>query len=424
MTRRAEKGTGTQGANAEARSLATLLAPLVAGMTTTRQQLLAWVQAAGLVALDAVFREEAATLAGPKGRHDPTRSHHHWGTTPRQLTFGGRRLSVACPRVRSRAGEEAILPSVAAFRREDPLTARVMEQLLLGVSTRGYAPSLEAPPAGTRSRATSKSAVSRRLVTQTRRQLAAQLAGRLDELDLVALFLDGVHVAGQTLIVALGVTAEGSKTPLGLRLGSTENAAVCTELLQELVTRGLRLDGRVLCVIDGGKGLRKALGDVLGTSAVIQRCQLHKQRNLLALVSKGHQAVVRTALRRAYRAGSAAAARRQLQALASWLEANSHPDAGASLREGLEETLTVLKLDLPPTLRRFFATTNCIENLVATLRHVARNVKRWRAGDMIHRWAGLGLLRAAARFRRIKGHRDLPRLASALRPTAADEAAA
>ena len=145
MTRRAEKGTGTLGANAEARTLATLLAPLVAGMTTTRQQLLAWVQAAGLVALDAVFREEAATLAGPKGRHDPTRSHHHWGTTPRQLTFGGRRLSVACPRVRSRAGEEAILPSVAAFRREDPLTARVMEQLVLGVSTRGYAPSLEAP---------------------------------------------------------------------------------------------------------------------------------------------------------------------------------------------------------------------------------------------------------------------------------------
>jgi len=240
----------------------------------------------------------------------------------------------------------------------------------------------------------------------------------------VALFLDGVHVAGQTLIVALGITAEGSKTPLGLRLGSTENAAVCTELLQALVTRGLRLDGRVLCVIDGGKGLRKALGEVLGTSAVIQRCQLHKQRNLLALVSKGHPAVVRTALRRAYRAGSAVAARRQLQARASWLEANSHPDAAASLREGLEETLTVLKLDLPPTLRRFFATTNCIENLVATLRHVARNVKRWRAGDMIHRWAGFGLLRAAARFRRIKGHRDLPRLVSALRPTAAAEAAA
>lgn len=424
MTKRTEKTGGTQGANTEATALARLLAPLVDGMTTTRHQLLTWVQSAGLVALDAVFREEAAALAGPKGRHEPTRTHHHWGATPRQLTFGGRQLSLSCPRVRSREGQEAALPSVRAFREKDPLTTRVMDQLLLGVSTRGYAASLEVAPAGTRSRATSKSAVSRRLVAATRTQLTAQLGRRLDELDLVALFLDGVHVAGQTLIVALGVAADGSKTPLGIRLGSTENAAICTELLQDLVTRGLRLDGRVLCVIDGGKGLRKALEDVLGTRAVIQRCQLHKQRNLLALVPHQRQPFVRAALRRAYRAASAAAARRQLQALASWLETNGHPDAAASLREGLEETLTVLKLELPSRLRRFFATTNCIENLIATLRHVTRNVKRWRAGDMIHRWAGLGLLRAAARFRRIKHHHELPHLVRVLRPDTSTEVAA
>jgi len=424
MTKRTEKTGGTQGANTEATALARLLAPLVDGMTTTRHQLLTWVQSAGLVALEAVFREEAAALAGPKGRHEPTRTHHHWGATPRQLTFGGRQLSLSCPRVRSREGQEAALPSVRAFREKDPLTTRVMDQLLLGVSTRGYAAGLEAAPAGTRSRATSKSAVSRRLVAATRTQFTAQLGRRLDELDLVALFLDGVHVAGQTLIVALGVAADGSKTPLGIRLGSTENAAICTELLQDLVTRGLRLDGRVLCVIDGGKGLRKALEDVLGTRAVIQRCQLHKQRNLLALVPHRRQPFVRAALRRAYRAASAAAARRQLQALASWLETNSHPDAAASLREGLEETVTVLKLELPSSLRRFFATTNCIENLIATLRHVTRNVKRWRAGDMIHRWAGLGLLRAAARFRRIKYHHELPHLVRALRPDTSTEVAA
>jgi putative transposase len=424
MTKRTEKTAGTQGANTEAAVVGKLLAPLVEGMTTTRHQLLTWVQSAGLVALEAVFREEAAVLAGPKGRHDPTRTHHHWGATPRQLTFGGRQLSLTCPRVRSRAGQEAALPSVRAFRATDPLTTRVMDQLLLGVSTRGYAASLEAAPVGTRSRATSKSAVSRRLVAATRAQLAGQLARRLDELDLVALFLDGVHVAGQTLIVALGVTVDGSKRPLGIRLGSTENAAVCTDLLQDLVTRGLRLDGRVLCVIDGGKGLRKALDDVLGTGAVIQRCQLHKQRNLLALIPQRRQPFVRAALRRAYRAASAAVTRRQLQILANWLEINGHPDAAASLREGLEETLTVLKLDLPPALRRFFATTNCIENLIATLRHVARNVKRWHAGDMIHRWAGLGLLRAAAGFRRIKHHRELPHLVRALRPETIAEAAA
>jgi transposase-like protein len=423
MIRRTEKTGRTQGANAEA-TLERLLAPLVAGMTTTRRQLLAWVQSAGLVALEAVFREEAAALAGPKGRHDPTRTHHHWGATPRQLTFGGRQLSLPCPRVRSRAGQEAALPSVLAFRETDPLTTRVMDQLLLGVSTRGYAASLEGAPAGTRSRATSKSAVSRRLVAATRTQLTAQLGRRLDELDLVALFLDGVHVAGQTLIVALGVAADGSKTPLGIRLGSTENAAICTELLQDLVSRGLRLDARLLCVIDGGKGVRKALEDVLGTQAVIQRCQLHKQRNLLALVPERRQPFVRAALGRAYHAASAAAARRQLQVLANWLDTNSHPDAAASLREGLEETLTVLKLELPSPLRRFFATTNCIENLIATLRHVTRNVKRWRAGDMIHRWAGLGLLRAAARFRRIKHHRELPHLVRALRPDTSAKVAA
>jgi putative transposase len=424
MTKRTEKTRGTQGATTETPTLARLLTPLVAGMTTTRQQLLTWVQSAGLVALEAVFREEAAAWAGPKGRHDPTRTHHHWGATPRQLTFGGRQLSVSCPRVRSRAGHEAVLPSVLAFRETDPLTARVMDQLLLGVSTRGYAASLEGAPAGTRSRATSKSAVSRRLVAATRTQLTAQLGRRLDEIDLVALFLDGVHVAGQTLIVALGVAADGRKCPLGIRLGSTENSAICTDLLHDLVTRGLRLDGRVLCVIDGGKGLRKALGDVLGTRAVIQRCQLHKQRNLLALVPQRRQPLVRAALRRAYRAASAAGARRQLQALAAWLESNGHPDAAASLREGLEETLTVLKLELPAPLRRFFATTNCIENLVATLRHVTRNVKRWRPGDMIHRWAGLGLFRAAARFRRIQHHRELPNLVRALRPDTSTEAAA
>ena len=208
---------------------------------------------------------------------------------------------------------------------------------------------------------------------------------------------------------------------VGLRI---ENAVVCTELLQDLLGRGLALDGRVLCVIDGGKGIRKALADVLGDAVVIQRCQLHKARNLAALVPQARQPYVRTALRRAYQAASAGAARRQLTALVAWLETNGHAAAAASLREGLGETLTVHKLGLPPRLRRFFATTNCIENLIGIVRHVTRNVKRWRDGTMIRRWVGLGLARAAARFRRIKGHRELATLATALRTGAASEAAA
>ena len=231
------------------------------------------------------------------------------------------------------------------------------------------------------------------------------------------------HVA--IIIRALnGAGVDGEKVPLGLRLGSTENAVVCTDLLQDLLARGLMITERVLCVIDGGKGLRKAVQDVLGTAAVIQRCQLHKARNLQALLPKPRQAHVRATLQRAYRAASADAARRQLKALGSWLESNGHVDAAASLREGLDETLTVLTLGLPPRLQRFFATTNCIENLIGTVRHVTRNVKRWRDGAMIRRWVGLGLGRAATRFRRIKGHRELDTLATALRKKGTSEAAA
>ena len=309
---------------------------------------------------------------------------------------------------------EATLPSVARFRERDPLTARMMQQLLAGVSTRQYDASLEARPSGRRTRGSSKSAVSRSVVRRTRQRLHEQLTRRLEGLEVVALFMDGVVVAQQTVIVVLGITRDGTKIPLGLRVGSTENAVVCTELLQDLLARGLPLDGRVLCVIDGGKGLRKALGDVLGDAAVIQRCQLHKGRNLDALVPKSRQAYVRAALRRAYQAASATMARRQLTALATWLERNGHAEAATSVREGLEETLTVLKLGLPPRLRRFFATTNCIENLIGTLRHVTRNIKRWRDGDMRRRWIGLGLLRAAERFRRIKRHGELDGLVTAL----------
>ena len=424
MTKRTGNAAATQAGNGTGGGLAEVLTPLIEGMTATRTHLLEWVHTLGVGALHAVFRAEAEALAGPKGQHQVDRTHHHWGCTATELTFGGRRIQVARPRVRSRAGQEAVLPAVAAWRARDPLTARVLEQILLGVSTRGYAGSLEAGPPGVRSRGTSKSAVSRTLGRRLTTTLAAQLEQRLDGIEVLALFLDGVVIAGQTVIVVLGLTCEGDKRPLGLRLGSTENAVVCTELLQDLLARGLPITERVLCVIDGGKGLRKAVQDVLGTAAVIQRCQIHKARNLQALLPKPRQAHVRATLRRAYRAASADAARRQLKALANWLESNGHVDAAASLREGLEETLTVLTLGLPTRLQRFFATTNCIENLIGTVRHVTRNVKRWRDGRMIRRWVGLALGRAATRFRRIKGHHELDALAKALHKNAPSEAAA
>ena len=263
---------------------------------------------------------------------------------------------------RSRARRRRF-PHFEAFREEDPLPERVLNQILVGVSTRGYESSLDKPAAQLKSRGTSKSAASRHLVSQTSKKLEEYLARRLEELELAALMMDGLEVAGQTVVVTLGITIDGTKVPLGIWLGSTENAPVCTALLQNLLERGLRIDESILCVIDGGKGIRKALLDVFGDLAVIQRCQLHKLRNLRSHLPKSRHAYVCQTMKQAYKSKSADKARKKLRALVSWLERNGYDEAAGSLREGMEETLTVLKLALPELLRKSLATTNAIENL-------------------------------------------------------------
>jgi transposase-like protein len=391
--------------------------PMVAGMAAAKQDLMAWVQDVGIEALKEVFEGDATAVAGPKGQHSKDRLNHRWGTTNTELPFGGRRIGLERPRVRSKSGQEVTLASVARFQAEDPLPERVLNQIVLGVSTRGYAASLESAPAGVRSRGTSKSAASRHLVERMGAKLRDYLARSLADVKLLVLMLDGIEVAGNTVVVALGITEDGTKTTLGLWQGSTENAALCTSLLQDLISRGLKIDGKILCVIDGGKGLRKAIDDVLGDLAVVQRCQLHKRRNLKAHLPEGRQRYVDRALRDAYRSGRADTARKRLRHLVSWLDSNGHEDAANSLREGMEETLTVLKLGLSETLQRSLASTNSIESTLGTVRRVSRNVKCWKAG-MVRRWVAMGLLTAQKRFRRIKGHRDLPRLIAALRSPA------
>lgn len=415
MKRRTDKGVKNQVGLSLVEQVGQRLLPLVAGIAATKQGLLEWVHDFGLKALDELMQDEAARIVGEKGKHRADRTHHYWGKTKSELTFGGRRISVEKPRVRSKDGREAALPALEEFRNRDPLSERVMNQLLLGVSTRGYDASLEPRPCGVNARGSSKSSASRSFVAKTRQRLSASVERRLDDVDLMALLIDGIEVARQTVVVALGITSDGTKVPLGLALGSTENAALCTSLLQGLLSRGLKIEDRVLCIIDGGKGIRKSLDDVFGDRAVIQRCQVHKQRNLREHLPETRHAYVLSTMREAYRAATADTARKKLRALVSWLETNGHEDAAASLREGLEETLTVVKLELPLALRRSLATTNSIENLVSSIRRVTRNVKRWRGGDMIRRWAGLGLFNAAKRFRRIKGYREMPKLVTALR---------
>jgi transposase-like protein len=402
-----------------------LLLPMVAGIAATKRDLMNWVHEVGLAALGEVLRGEAEAIVGPKGKHRADRTHHHWGHASAELSFGGRRIGVRRPRVRERSGREVQLPSVEHLRTCDPLPERVLNQIMLGVSTRGYGRSLEAAPAEVRSRGTSKSAASRHLVERMRTRMKDQLSRPLGDHSLLALVVDGLVVAGQTVVVALGITGEGTKVPLGLWQGTTENAATCTALLQDLLARGLRIEGRILCLIDGGKGLRKALTDVLGSNAVVQRCQLHKRRNVKDHLPKSRQAQVDAVMRQAYRSGSSDAARKQLRSLAAALEREGQDGAAASVREGLEETLTVLKLGLSGALARSLATTNCVESLLSTVRRVMRNVKRWRGGEMVKRWTALGVSTAEQRFRRIKGYRDLRVLADALRDRAPlDEAEA
>lgn len=395
--------------------LAKALLPLVAGVASARKGVLELVHTIGIEVLKQLLVADAEQLVGTKGMHQPDRSSNHWGSTPTQLPFGGRRIRLHRPRVRSKEGEEMALPTLEALQGVDPMPERVVEQILLGVSTRGYGRSLEPVPETVEARGTSKSAVGRKLVSTTAGKVQEYLTRRLDDVKLVAMMADGIQVAGGAVIVALGITLEGRKVALGLWSGSTENTEVCTSLLQDLIDRGLSVEERILAVIDGGKGLRRALQNVFGDRVLVQRCRVHKVRNVLDHLSKGRHGYVRKAMHDAYRSGSAKEARKKLQALASWLERNGEEGAAASLREGLEETLTVLKLELSPTLARLLATTNAIENLMGTIRRVSRNVKRWRGGGMARRWSGLGLMIAEKRFRRIKGHARLGELVRALR---------
>ena len=402
--------------NPEAVPLKQMIMPMITGILRTKQSMFSFVQEAGLAALMEIFGQDADQMAGQKGRWNKHRAAFRWGTAPATLPFAGRNLTVPRPRLRTLDGRELELPSVKVFQRADPLAEKVMEQILAGVSCRSYERSLTPPPAGAKSRGASRSSVSRRLVESTRSKLAAFMTASLKDVDLVVLMLDGIHLGDHLVVAALGITAKGDKLPLGLWQGSTENATVCKELLQNLLDRGLKINGRILCVIDGGKGLRRALDEVLGDIALVHRCQIHKLRNVIGHLPEARHAYVRQTMTEAYHMTKHADALTKLRALAQWLERQGEVSAAASLREGMEETLTVLKLNLPELLRNSLASTNAIENLMSAIRRVSRNVKRWRGGEMALRWCAAGVQEAARHFHRLKGHRHLPALIAALRP--------
>nr|ABP47105.1 transposase, mutator type [Mycolicibacterium gilvum PYR-GCK] len=377
--------------------------------------LLALAVGAGLQVMAALMEADVTALAGPKGRHDQARTAVRHGRERGSVTLGGRRVPVTRPRVRAADGTgELAVASYELFSSTEILGRLAMEKMLAGLSTRRYPVGLE--PVGVqiteKATATSKSAVSRRFVAMTETALAELLSRDLSGLDLVALMIDGVHFAESCCVVALGIDIEGTKHPLALVEGSTENATLVTELLVDLRERGLDVTRAMLVGLDGSKALRKAVLDVLD-HPVIQRCQLHKVRNVKDHLPQRLRTTVGRRMTDAYHAGSALEAEAALLALAKELD-RTHPSAAASLREGLDETLTVLRLGVPPTLARTLRSTNCIESMISVCREHAGNVKRWRDGQMALRWCAAGMVEAGKQFRRVNGHLHLPALRAAL----------
>jgi transposase-like protein len=380
-----------------------------------REGLLAMAVGTGLQVMAAMMDADVTAVCGPKGRHDPVRAAVRHGSEKGSVTLGGRRMPVERPRMRAVDGSgELAVPSYALFTSTEVLGRMAMTKMLAGISTRGWRVGLE--PVGEQveraATATSKSAISRRFVKATETALAQLLAIDLSALDLVALMIDGVHFGEHICVVALGIGIDGIKHPLAVVEGDTENTTVVTDLLTGLRERGLDTARPVLVVLDGAKALRAAVTRVFD-HPVIARCQLHKIRNVADRLPDHLASTVSKRMRRAYHAETALAAEAQLEALAQELE-RTHPGAAASLREGMAETVTVLRLRVPPTLARTLRSTNSIESMISIARTHSRNVKNWQNGQMALRWCAAGIAEAGKQFRRVNGHLHLAALRRAL----------
>jgi putative transposase len=388
--------------------------PMLGALHEVRERFFSLCVSAGKQVLGAMMEQDRTALCGPKWTPNPQRAGYRHGRAPGAITLGGRRITIERPRARSvDAVTELDLPSFRFAADRDPLDERTMEAIAVGVSTRKYARSLEPLPPAEVEHAVSRSSVSRRFVALSTEFLRQWLSTDLSSLRIVAILIDGVAFRGHCILVALGVASDGLKHVLGLREGSTENAAIAKALLADLVERGLTTDRPLLFVIDGGKGIHKAVLDLFGEFAVIQRCQVHKKRNVLDHLPESMHPNVSRVLSQAYESHDAALARRQLQGLARSLD-EDHPGAAASLREGLDEVLTLQRLGIGAALYRSLRSTNAIENLNGSVAVFTRNVRRWRNGAMIVRWVATALRHASNRFRRIRGHSDLKLLVRAL----------
>jgi len=373
--------------------------------------------ATGIETLGTMMESDAEAACGPRHARGQGRRGHRWGHTTGKIGFHGGKMAIDRPRVRGRDGKELSLASWDQAVAEDWLGKWAMNLMLINVSTRRFGRAVRLPegdvpaPSGS---GVSKSAASRRFVALSAERMKQWMGSDLSKLDLLVVQIDGIHMTGDlVLVAAIGIDGEGVKHPLGIIEGATENAAVVQALIDNLVERGL--DPRVprLFIIDGAKALAKVIRQSFGHNAAIQRCQIHKARNIMERLPKPLHAAVRRALRQAWELDDADKAEKLIRNLARRLEHDA-PGVSASILEGLDEILTVSRLRLPPDLRRSLACTNIVENVMGTVRRVCRNVKRWRSASMALRWTAAAMQEAAKGFRRLKAHKHLPALRAAL----------
>src|SRR6202521_4442433 len=383
-----------------------MVLPMAEMVGWLRQGVGALIRQAGMRVMELLMEEEVRERVGERSQPQPDRTANRWGKERGYCVVMGQKVPIDRPRVRTTDDQEVRLGSYEMFHRGEPLTETVWEKLMLGLSTRKYG---RAVREFAEAYGLEKSAVSEHFIEASRAKLKDMMERRLDKTRLCALLIDATPFEGQQMVAALGIGQDGRKTILGIRQGATENATVVGELLGDLVSRGLDFTEPRLYVLDGGKALTAAVKRYAGESAAIQRCQVHKRRNVLDHLTDEQKPAVAKRLNAAYALEDYAAAKQALNQLHRELM-DLNPSAARSLGEGMEETLTVHRLRVPMQLRKTLASTNVIESAFSIVEKVCHNVKRWHGGDQRERWVGSGLLVAQKQFRRVTGYKQIPAL--------------
>jgi transposase-like protein len=365
---------------------------------------------AGLMLVMAVIKSECEKIAGVKDAKNPLRTVNWWGSQIGSIYYGKQKVSIERPRLRGKDNKEIALNTYKAFQNPNGMNSTVMKQLILGISSRNYEEAIEGFIKG---HGIKKSSISRHFVKATAEQMREFMERDISNFELCAIFVDGIEFKGHLLVVALGLDKEGKKHILGLWQGATENSTVCNNLLNDIERRGLDMNREYLFVLDGSKALRSSVARKFGSEVFVQRCQQHKRRNVKDHLPPEHQEAIDARIRAAYNMADYDKAKESLDLTIRCLE-RLNPSAAASLKEGLEETLTLHRLGVTGLLRKSLSTTNPIESCFSVTRTVTGRVKKWNGGDMVQRWAVAALLRAEKRFKRVKGYREIPKLIAAL----------